>query len=99
MEMEATLSPQATMTPPATIPQMGPMPRSSRLVLEILSTQGEMSHKDLMQRTRYSSHTVRNALRLLKERKLIIFKLHPRDLRQLIYLYRMPVDMSVPVEQ
>ncbi len=64
------------------------LPRSSRRVLEMISTRGEMSHKDLMEKTRYSSHTVRNALKILKDQQLIIKKLNSRDLRQIIYLDR-----------
>ena len=53
-----------------------------------------MSHKDLMEKTRYSSHTVRNALKILKDQQLIIKKLNSRDLRQIIYLDRSVRDNS-----
>jgi transcription initiation factor IIE alpha subunit len=69
---------------------MEPLPPSSRTVLKILGTGGAMTHKDIVKKTHCSPRTVRYALRKLKERKLLIEKMNIRDMRQIIYQYRMP---------
>jgi transcription initiation factor IIE alpha subunit len=67
---------------------MTPLPPSSRAVLEILGKEGAMTHKDIVKKTRCSPRTVRYALRKLKERKLLIEKMNMRDMRQIIYQFR-----------
>jgi transcription initiation factor IIE alpha subunit len=69
---------------------MNPLPPSSRTVLEILGTEGAMTHKDIVKKTRCSPRTVRYALRKLKEKKLLIEKMNMRDMRQIIYQFRVP---------
>jgi len=68
---------------------MTPLPPSSRAVLEILGKEGAMTHKDIVKKTRCSPRTVRYALRKLKERKLLIEKMNMRDMRQIIYQFRL----------
>jgi len=82
---------------------MNTLPQSSKAVLEILGTSGAMTHKDLVSKCHYSPRTIRYALKQLKERKLLIEKMNIRDMRQIIYQYRMApvqetgkVDMSAP---
>jgi transcription initiation factor IIE alpha subunit len=69
---------------------MNPLPPSSKTVLRILGEGGAMTHKDIVKKTHCSPRTVRYALRKLKERKLLIEKMNIRDMRQIIYQYRMP---------
>jgi len=68
---------------------MNPLLSSSIIVLEILGTEGAMTHKDIVRRTHCSPRTIRYALRKLKERKLLIEKMNMQDMRQIIYQYRM----------
>ena len=54
---------------------MNPLPPSSKIVLEILGTEGAMTHKDIVRKTHCSPRTIRYALRKLKEKKLLIEKM------------------------
>jgi len=67
---------------------MDPLPPSSKIVLEILGTEGAMTHKDIVRKTHCNPRTVRYALRKLKENKLLIEKMNMQDMRQIIYQYR-----------
>ncbi len=73
-----------------------PLPPSSKTVLEILDTDGAMTHKDLVQKTHLAPRTVRYALKKLKERQLIIEKFNFRDARQIIYQYRNSENSTRP---
>ncbi|MDD1701370.1 MAG: winged helix-turn-helix domain-containing protein [Methanoregula sp.] len=64
------------------------LPPSSVTILSILDA-GEMSHKDLVKKTRLSPRTVRYGIKRLKEQHLVIEKLNMHDLRQIIYINRM----------
>jgi predicted transcriptional regulator len=64
------------------------LPPSSKTVLEILNSNGAMTHKDLVQKTSLAPRTVRYALKKLKEKQLIIEKFNFRDARQIIYQNR-----------
>jgi transcription initiation factor IIE alpha subunit len=68
---------------------MIPLPPSSENVLRILGKGGAMTHKDIVNKLHCSPRTVRYALRKLKERKLIIEKMNMRDMRQILYQFRM----------
>ena len=68
---------------------MNPLPQSSKIVLEILGTEGAMTHKDIVKRSQCSPRTIRYALKKLKEKKLLIEKMNMHDMRQIIYQYRM----------
>jgi transcription initiation factor IIE alpha subunit len=68
---------------------MNPLPPSSKIVLEILGTEGAMTHKDIVRKTHCSPRTIRYALRKLKEKKLLIEKMNMQDMRQIIYQNRM----------
>lgn len=68
---------------------MNPLPPSSIIVLEILGSEGAMTHKDIVKKTRCSPRTIRYALKKLKEKKLLIEKMNMQDMRQIIYQYRL----------
>lgn len=68
--------------------KMIPLPPSSRTVLKALGTGGAMTHGDIVRKTHCNPRTVRYALRKLKENQLIIEKMNLRDMRQIIYQYR-----------
>jgi DNA-binding MarR family transcriptional regulator len=68
---------------------MNPLPQSQKNVLNILSTEGAMTHKDIVRKSASSPRTVRYALKKLKEKKLLIEKMNMRDMRQIIYQYRL----------
>ncbi len=59
------------------------------LVLEVLGTEGAMTHKDIVRKTQCSPRTIRYALKKLKEKKLLIEKMNMQDMRQIIYQYRL----------
>jgi transcription initiation factor IIE alpha subunit len=67
---------------------MNPLPPSSKIVLKILGTDGALTHKDIVNKTHCSPRTVRYALKRLKEHELIIEKMNIRDMRQIIYQFR-----------
>lgn len=67
---------------------MNSLPMSQKNVLEILSTEGAMTHKDIVRRSASSPRTIRYALKKLKEKNLLIEKMNMRDMRQIIYQYR-----------
>jgi predicted transcriptional regulator len=67
---------------------MNPLPPSSKIVIEILSNEGAMTHKDIVSKSHCSPRTVRYALKKLKENKLLIETMNLRDMRQIIYQYR-----------
>jgi transcription initiation factor IIE alpha subunit len=77
------------MVPKKPLRNMNPLPPSSKIVLEILGTEGAMTHKDIVRKTHCSPRTIRYALRKLKEKKLLIEKMNMQDMRQIIYQYRM----------
>lgn len=65
------------------------LPASQKNVLEILYTEGAMTHKDLVSKSASSPRTVRYALKKLKEKNLLIEKMNMHDMRQIIYQYRL----------
>ncbi len=67
---------------------MDQLPPSSKIVLRILGTEGAMTHKEIVKKSHCPPRTVRYALRKLKERKLLIEKMNLRDMRQIIYQFR-----------
>ena len=71
------------------------LPQSSKKVLDILRTGGEMTHKDIVTKTHLAPRTVRYALKKLKEHHLIIKKFNFRDARSIIYQNR-PVVFPQP---
>jgi len=62
---------------------------SQNNVLELLSSEGEMTLKDLVSKSSSSPRTIRYALKKLKEKNLLIEKINMRDMRQIIYLNRL----------
>jgi DNA-binding MarR family transcriptional regulator len=65
------------------------LPLSSKIVLEILSRDGAMTHKDIVKRSHCSPRTVRYALKKLTDEKLLTLKMNMQDMRQIVYQYRM----------
>ena len=64
---------------------MKPLPASQKRVLEILGSGGAMTHKEITAKVNCSPRTVRDALRKLKEKRLLIVKMNLHDMRQIIY--------------
>lgn len=73
---------------------MKPLTLSSKTVLQVISTEGALTHKEIVQRVRFAPRTVRMALKNLKERDLIIEKANLHDMRQIIYQ-----DRRIPVQK
>ncbi|MDG6256584.1 MAG: winged helix-turn-helix domain-containing protein [Methanomicrobiaceae archaeon] len=61
------------------------LPPSSKRIMNILEEDGQMTHKELVNRSHLAPRTVRYALKKLKENKLIQEKFNFRDARQIIY--------------
>lgn len=70
------------------------LPPSSVAILRALDYRVEISHKDLVSMTRLNPRTVRWGIKKLKERRLVIVKLNMHDLRQIMYLKRVPTESS-----
>jgi len=64
---------------------MKPLPASQKRVLEILGSGGAMTHKEITARADCSPRTVREALRRLREKRLLVVKMNLHDMRQIIY--------------
>lgn len=62
------------------------LPPSSRRVKELLDSHGGMTHKDIVMESNLSPRTVRYALKVLKEKDLLVEKFNFRDARRTIYL-------------
>lgn len=78
----------ATFLPYMTAPGLSP---SSLAVLDIIVTEGSMTHKDIVKKSSYSPRTIRNALKKLREKKLLVAKVNIHDMRQIIYENRTPL--------
>jgi DNA-binding MarR family transcriptional regulator len=61
------------------------LPPSSKRIMNLLEEDGEMTHKELVNKSHLAPRTVRYALKKLKENKLIQEKFNFRDARQIIY--------------
>lgn len=61
------------------------LPPSSKRIMNILEEDGQMTHKELVNRSHLAPRTVRYALKKLKENKLVQEKFNFRDARQIIY--------------
>jgi len=64
---------------------MTPLSPSSKTVLRLISMEGAMTHKDIVNKSNCKSRTVRYALKKLKEHELIVSKANLQDMRQIIY--------------
>lgn len=64
---------------------MKPLAPSQKRVLEILGSGGAMTHKEITARADCSPRTVREALRKLKEKRMLVVKMNLRDMRQVMY--------------
>jgi len=67
---------------------MKPLPPSQTSILEVLSSCGALTHKEIAERVDISPRTVRFALKKLKEKRLLIVRMNLHDMRQNIYEYR-----------
>ena len=61
------------------------LPPSSKRIMNLLEEDGEMTHKELVNKSHLAPRTVRYALKKLKENKLVQEKFNFRDARQIIY--------------
>jgi predicted transcriptional regulator len=61
------------------------LPPSSKRIISLLEEDGEMTHKELVNKSHLAPRTVRYALKKLKENKLVQEKFNFRDARQIIY--------------
>lgn len=66
-------------------PQIGPLPPSAKLVYKVLESDGQLTQKDLVERTALPSRTVRYAIGRLKEKNLLVERFHFLDARQSLY--------------
>lgn len=73
---------------------MKPLTLSSKTVLQVISTEGALTHKEIVKRVRFAPRTVRLALKNLKECDLIVEKANLHDMRQIIYQ-----DRRIPVQK
>ena len=64
------------------------LPPSSRTVKELLDSYGGMTHRDIVMKSQLSPRTVRYALKILKEKNMLVEKFNFRDARRTIYLDR-----------
>jgi len=65
--------------------QIGPLPPSAKLVYKVLESHGQLTQKDLVERTSLPSRTVRYAIGRLKEKNLLIERFYFMDARQSLY--------------
>ena len=66
-------------------PKLGDLPPSAKLVFVVLSEEGTLTQKQLVEETRLSGRTVRYALERLREINALEEELSFRDARQLMY--------------
>ncbi len=64
---------------------MGPLPPSAKLVYKVLENDGQLTRKDLVERTSLPSRTVLYAVRRLKEKNVLIERFYFMDARQSLY--------------
>ncbi|HIH04032.1 MAG TPA: winged helix-turn-helix domain-containing protein [Methanoregulaceae archaeon] len=64
---------------------MGPLPPSAKLVYKVLENDGQLTQKDLVERTALPSRTVRYAIGRLKEKNLLVERFYFIDARQSLY--------------
>jgi DNA-binding MarR family transcriptional regulator len=67
------------------IQQIGPLPPSAKLVYKVLENDGQLTQKDLVERTALPSRTVRYAIGRLKEKNLLVEHFYFIDARQSLY--------------
>ncbi len=65
--------------------QIGPLPPSAKLVYKVLENDGQLTQKDLVERTALPSRTVRYAIGRLKEKNLLVERFYFTDARQSLY--------------
>jgi len=61
------------------------VPPSAKYIFKLLLTEGEMTQKELIESTGLPNRTVRNALRIMKEKGIIMQRAYLKDARQSIY--------------
>lgn len=65
--------------------QIVPLPPSAKLIYRVLESDGQLTQKDLVERTALPSRTVRYALGRLKEKNLLVKRFSIMDARQSLY--------------
>jgi len=61
------------------------VPPSAKYIFRLLLSEGEMTQKEIIEATGLPTRTVRNALRILKEKGVISSRTYLKDARQSIY--------------
>jgi len=72
---------------------MKPLPESQKRVLAILCSDGAMTHKEITKKVDCSPRTVRDALKKLKQKNLLVVKMNLHDMRQIIYQSSSPAGL------
>ena len=70
------------------------LPKSAKRIILVLSEEGQMTQKDLINMTKIPAKTVRYALKRLNEQKLVISQHNLEDMRSMFYSLNPDVDFS-----
>ncbi|GAA0310253.1 MarR family transcriptional regulator [Halarchaeum salinum] len=68
------------------------LPPSAKLVLKVLEHEGALTQKDIIERTRLSQRTAREALERLQENDVIEKEMYIPDARQDLYTLTVTVE-------
>ena len=72
------------------------LPPSGKLVLKVLEYNGGLTQKEIVEKSRLSQRTVRDALDRLQEQSIVEKNIYVPDARQ--NLYTLTVESEAPVE-
>ncbi|MFW5920048.1 MAG: MarR family transcriptional regulator [archaeon] len=72
------------------------LPPSGKLVLKVLEYNGGLTQKEIVEKSRLSQRTVRDALDRLQEQNIVEKNIYVPDARQ--NLYTLTVESDAPVE-
>jgi DNA-binding MarR family transcriptional regulator len=72
------------------------LPPSGKLVLKVLEYNGGLTQKEIVEKSRLSQRTVRDALDRLQEQSIVEKNIYVPDARQ--NLYTLMVESKAPVE-
>lgn len=78
-------------------PDLSTVPPSAKLVLKVLEYHDELTQKEIVERTRLSQRTVRDALERLEDRDVVEKGIYVPDARQ--NLYRLTLDSGEEVQE
>ncbi len=74
------------------------VPPSAKLVLKVLEYNDGLTQKEIVDRTRLSQRTVRDAVKRLQDRGIVEKGIYVPDARQNLYTLSEPVDDATPEE-